>query len=111
MLSRISKISVFGIVALMLAFGLAADDALAQGQLRSGNVYANHDNSPTNLRAAGTATMTFHLRSRVGKPRVQMDRLNARGYAGADGQDYHSIEWSPIAKALSGEPMRMNRAR
>ena len=30
MLSRISKISVFGIVALMLAFGLWATDALAQ---------------------------------------------------------------------------------
>ena len=30
MLSRISKISVFGIVALMLAFGLATTDALAQ---------------------------------------------------------------------------------
>ena len=30
MLSRISKMSVFGIVALMLVLGLAADDAFAQ---------------------------------------------------------------------------------
>ena len=53
MLSRISKISVFGIVALMLVLGLTAGDALAA---RSATVSVN----PTELRAASTGqTLTF----------------------------------------------------
>ena len=39
MLSRISKISVFGIVALMLVLGLASDDALAQGRAPNPGTY------------------------------------------------------------------------
>ena len=61
MLSRISKISVFGIVALMLAFGLTAGDAFAQVPAAGPNTLTVTA-SPDPLRAAGTATMiTFTL--------------------------------------------------
>ena len=59
MLSRISKMGVFGIVALMLAFGLTASDAFAQ---EAGTNTLTVTASPDPLRAAGTAaTVTFVL--------------------------------------------------
>ena len=58
MLSRISKISVFGIVALMLAFGLTATDAFAQAA-GTNTIVVTADPDP--LRAAAPATITFTL--------------------------------------------------
>ena len=63
MLSRISKISVFGIVALMLVLGLTADDALAQdAAVPAVGTYVVTAEGLDDLRAAGTATVTFTLR-------------------------------------------------
>ncbi len=65
MLSRISKMSVLGIVALMLVLGLTADDAFAQAAGTYGVAVTSspdHTTDPSGLRAAGTATsITFTL--------------------------------------------------
>ena len=63
MLSRISKMSVFGIVALMLAFGLVTTDALAQTAAPSVTIEATATTTAGgdigDLRAADSATLTF----------------------------------------------------
>ena len=60
MLSRISKMSVFGIVALMLAFGLAADDANAQAP--EPGTYVLSITEPTDdVAATATTTIAFRL--------------------------------------------------
>ena len=67
MLSRISKMSVFGIVALMLAFGLATSGALAApgGVTISLNTASNSTNDNVRLRAAAdegeAAILTFEV--------------------------------------------------
>ena len=55
MLSRISKISVFGIVALMLAFGMAAEDALAAKTTAT----VSQDQDNVTVRAATEVSITF----------------------------------------------------
>ena len=79
MLSRISKMGVFGIVALMLVVGLTAGDALAA---RSATVAVG----PTALRAASTGnTLTFTITVTD----AGVDRPRPPGDSGERSQDSH----------------------
>ena len=66
MLSRISKISVFGIVALMLALGLATTDALAQDV--KGNVTVTVDNLTHAAAAEVTLVFTVNVTTEATDP-------------------------------------------
>ena len=67
MLSRISKMSVFGIVALMLAFGLVTTDALAQTAVPRVTIEATATTTGAgdigDLRATDSATLTFTVQA------------------------------------------------
>ena len=61
MLSRISKMSVFGIVALMLVFGLTADDAFAQTPAPSKTLSITTPASGTEIPATSSTNVVFSI--------------------------------------------------